>query len=467
MGDLNSVVLWDNMQSENIAAVAEFLSGEGKLHRAYIETFGCAANYVDSERLKGMLILMGYIICDDISVSDLVIYNTCAIREHAQNKVYSHIGELSHYKAANPNLIIAVCGCMAQQETVAQKIKKSYPFVNLVLGTNAVYKLPEHLLSIYKIKKRIFDLDEETHIFENLPTKRDGAFKGSVPIMYGCNNFCSYCIVPYVRGRERSREPEAVIREFNEMVNSGYKEITLIGQNVNSYGKGGEHGISFAKLLKTLAEIEGDFRLRFMTSHPRDCTDELFEVIRDNVKIVNHIHLPVQSGSDRILKLMNRHYTRDEYLSLIDRARKIIPNVTFTSDIIVGFPGETENDFLETMSLIKQVKYKSLFTFIFSPRVGTPAETMVDTTNAQDKKKWFAYLLKTQEEITTMSADKEKGVIYRVLCESVSKTKQGMMRGDGDNGFPVEFAGDESLIGTFVNVKITTPGLRIHGGEII
>ena len=404
--DFNNIfptVQWDYIH--RISAILPEIYGENP--KACVITFGCQQNVSDSEKLKGMLFACGYNITEDISEADFVIFNTCAVRGHAEDRVYGNIGEIKALKKANPRLVAAICGCMAQQQSVADKIKKSYPYMDIVFGTQMFHRLPEFIYKRLSGSKRIFELSLPNEaIIEEIPIKRDKTDKGWLPIMYGCNNFCTYCIVPYVRGRERSREPQKVLAEAKEMIKSGCREITLLGQNVNSYGKGEEHGINFAKLLRMLNDLEGDFEIKFMTSHPKDCSIELLDTIAECKKISRHLHLPFQSGSSRILKLMNRYYDREQYLNLIKEAKKRIPDVKLTSDVIVGFPGETYEDFKETISLIKEVEFESLFTFIYSPRGGTPAAKMPDPISRETKGEWFDELLKAQEEIANKKLDK-------------------------------------------------------------
>lgn len=422
--------------------------------KACVITFGCQQNVSDSEHLKGMLCGMGYILTSDESQADFIIFNTCAVREHAQDRVYGNIGKVKQLKKDNPKLVAAVCGCMAQQQSVADKIRKSYPYIDIVFGTQVFHRLPEFIYKRLKGSKRIFELSlENKDIIEDVPVSRDGAYKGWLPIMYGCDNFCTYCIVPYVRGRERSREPEKIIAEARAMVEAGYKDITLLGQNVNSYGKGCSHGVTFAKLLRMINDIDGDFRIRFMTSHPKDCTIELLDTIKECKKVSRHLHLPVQSGSDRILKLMNRKYDRKSYLELIEAARQRIPDVSLTSDIIVGFPGETYEDFKQTLSLVKEVKYSSLFTFIYSPRQNTPAAAMADPVSRREKGRWFDELLQLQDEIASENVKQQIGKTCRVLCDSVEG--EGVISGHTNGTLSVEFKGGEELLGKFVNIKIT------------
>lgn len=460
--------LWQKEQNEYIEKSAALLAERypAEPPKACVNTFGCQQNVSDSERIKGMLSVMGYTITDDAKQAQLIIFNTCAVRAHAEDRVFGNIGALKAYKAEHPDTVLALCGCMAQQESIAARVRVSFPYVDMVLGTNAIYNLPKRLYEKLSRNIRIFDLDENTKIFEDVPTKRDGTFRGWLPIMFGCNNFCSYCIVPYVRGRERSRHPDDILTEFKKMVAAGFKDITLLGQNVNSYGKGAAHGVTFAKLLRLLNDVEGDFRIRFMTSHPKDCTDELIEAIRDCEKVANHLHLPFQSGSDRILRQMNRHYDRAKYLDLISRVKENIPDISLTSDIIVGFPGETYEDFTDTISLVREVGFTSLFTFIYSPRNGTPAEKMPDPIPMIDKKKWFTELLDAQEVIAAELSQKVQGRTVRVLCESEGKS-EGKLEGRMESNVVVEFDGDKSLIGEFVYVKITEPGTWSHKGILV
>ena len=440
---------------------------EGKAPKAFVHTYGCQGNVSDGERLQGMLQQIGYTFTDDVKKADLVLYNTCAIREHAEDRIFGNVGALKQYKKSNPNLIIALCGCMMQQERVAEKIKKSYPFVDLLFGTHVSYKLPEFVYKCLSSGKRVFDItDSDGNIVEGLPIKRDGTFKAWVPIMYGCNNFCSYCIVPYVRGRERSRDFDAVMNEVKQLVSEGYKEITLLGQNVNSYNKNLSEDKRFPALLKAISELEGDFIIRFMTSHPRDCTKELLDVMASSDKIAKHLHLPFQSGNDRVLKEMNRHYDRKKYLDLIEYAYEIMPELSITSDVIVGFPGETYEEFKDTLSLLEKVRFTSLFTFIFSPRPGTKAYDMADEIPAEEKSRWFRELTALQEKIAGERTAKMKGRVYNVLVEGKSKT-EGLLSGRTGGNVIIEFMGDESLIGSFASVKVTNPKTWVVYGEYL
>lgn len=448
--------------AERVAKLAPEIYGGRP--RACVVTFGCQQNVSDSEHIKGMLAEMGYEMCDSTADAQFILFNTCAVREHAEDRVYGNIGTTKAVKKRNSRVIVAVCGCMAQQQSVADKIRRSYPYVDMVLGTQVQHRLPEFIYKRLTGSGRLFELElENGEIPEDVPVKRDGTFKGWLPVMYGCNNFCTYCIVPYVRGRERSREPEKIIAEAREMISAGYKEITLLGQNVNSYGKGEAHGVNFAELLRRINALEGDFRIRFMTSHPKDCTKELIDTIAECEKVSRHLHLPFQSGSDRILKLMNRHYDREKYLELIRYAKEKIPDVSLTSDIIVGFPGETYEDFAQTLSLVKTVKFSSLFTFIYSPRPGTPAARMADPVTREEKGKWFAELLAAQEEIAEKNAAAAVGKSVRVLCDG---EENGMLTGRTAGTDTVCFAGDKSLIGNFADVKITSYDGTLRG-EII
>ncbi len=371
-----------------------------KTPKAFVHTYGCQGNVADSEHIKGMLVEMGYELCNAPEEADIIIYNTCAIREHAEDRVFGNVGALKRLKSENPNLIIALCGCMVQQPHITEKLKESYPFVSLIFGTHVLHRLPELLSKVLCSGKRVFCIDDSDGVIaEGMPNSRDSGENAWLPIMYGCNNFCTYCIVPYVRGRERSRDPETVLFEAKQLINQGYKKLTLLGQNVNSYGKDSEIGVDFSELLKRIDAIEGDFTFDFMTSHPRDCSERLIDTLASSKHFCGHLHLPVQSGNDRILKEMNRHYTRERYLELVHYAKEKMPDIDLTTDIIVGFPGETYEEFLDTVSLVKEVEYGSMFTFIFSPRNGTRAASMPDPVPKAEKSRWFSELLKVQEEI--------------------------------------------------------------------
>ncbi len=434
--------------------------------KACVTTYGCQQNVSDSERIQGMLVKMGYVLTDNMDEADFILYNTCAVRGHAEDRVWGNIGTIKNKKQKRPGLIAAVCGCMAQQESVAERIRRSYPYIDLVFGTHVLWRLPEFLYRRLSGGGRIFELSmEENRIVESLPVHRDGTLKGWLPIMYGCNNFCTYCIVPYVRGRERSREPDRILAEAEEMIAAGIKEITLLGQNVNSYGLDASFDLNFAGLLRRLNAFPGDFRIRFMTSHPKDCTLELLDAMRDCDKVCKHLHLPVQSGSDRILKLMNRRYTREDYLALVAAARERMPEITLTSDIIVGFPGETYEDFLQTLDLIREVEYSSLFTFIYSPREGTPAARMSDPISRAEKGRWFQQLLKAQEEISERLNQAMIGHTYQVLCDDTGRAP-GYVAGHTSGNIVLEFPGVPQDIGSYFNVTVQELTNALYGAVI-
>ena len=423
---------------------------------AYVHSYGCQGNVSDGEKLKGMLAEMGYGFCDQAEQADLVLFNTCAIRENAEDRIFGNVGALKRWKAQSPKHKLLLCGCMMQQPHIVEKLKQSYPYVDLIFGTHVIHQLPQLLLSVLQQHKRVFYTPEsDGGIAEGLPIRRDGELKAWVPIMYGCNNFCTYCIVPYVKGRERSRQPEAILAEVRQLVEQGYKEITLLGQNVNSYGKTLEHPITFAQLLRQIDAIPGDFRIRFMTSHPKDATKELFDVMAASEKICHHLHLPVQCGSDRILQAMNRRYTVEQYLKLIDYARSVMPDISFTTDIIVGFPGETLEDFQGTLDLLKKVRYDSLFSFIYSKRVGTKAAAMPDDTPHSVKSDRLQELLALQRTIGEEVLKEYVGKTLRILVDGTGKSGEGYLTGRTDQFLIVDFPGDRSLIGQFVTVKIT------------
>ncbi len=449
-----------------VSAVIENRYNEKPL--ACVVTYGCQQNVADSEKIKGMLEQMGYGFTEDRLKAKLIIFNTCAVREHAEDRVFGNVGSLKQYKRSNPEVVIALCGCMMQQKHIADKIKQSFPFVDLVFGTHVVHRLPELIYKTLTRKKRVFELpDVDGVIAEGIPVKRDSDKKAWIPIMYGCNNFCSYCIVPYVRGRERSREVQDVIDEFKQLVDDGYKEITLLGQNVNSYGKDLNPKVSFAQLLRMLNELDGDFRIRFMTSHPKDCTKELIETMAQCDKVATHLHLPFQSGNNRVLKAMNRCYTREKYLELINYAKQLMGDeLSITSDIIVGFPGETYEEFKDTLSLVEEIKATSLFTFIYSPRVGTPAAEMDDPVSYDDKSKWLRELLALQEKISESQMALHKGKTFKCFVYGKGKLDDNYLAARTDGNLIIEFEGDEGLIGTFQKIKVTEPLTYVMKGEI-
>ena len=456
-------------QYEYMQLIAEIMEirKRGDKPLAFIRTYGCQQNVADSEKIKGMLMKSGFGFTDEPDNADFILFNTCAVREHAEDRVFGNVGALKNLKRKHSQILIALCGCMMEQEHVANRIYKSFPFVGLVFGTHSLHHFPELMYSSLVNGKRVFERgNDDKKIYEGIPTHRDGNFKGWLPIMYGCNNFCTYCVVPYVRGRERSREKDIIVSEARDMILSGYKDITLLGQNVNSYGKTLENPVSFAQLISEIDSIDGDYWLRFMTSHPKDCSKELIDAIAQSKHISKHLHLPFQSGSDRILKAMNRHYDRKKYLDIISYAKEKIENVSLTSDIIVGFPGETYEDFKETLSLIREVEFTSLFTFIFSPRAGTPAEKMDDPISAEEKSKWFQELLDVQEEIAAKRCSSMVGKTEKVLIESV-KEKTGELDARTSGNIIVELNGDKDLIGTFQNAKITSARNWILKGELV
>lgn len=431
---------------------------------ALVRTYGCQQNVSDSEHIKGMLAVMGFGFTENADEADLILFNTCAVREHAEDRVFGNVGALKNLKRRNPHLLIVLCGCMVQQEHIAEKFYKSYPFVNLIFGTHVLYRFPELLCGVIEENKRRVEIPaEDGNVAEGIPVHRDGTFKAWLPIMNGCNNFCTYCIVPYVRGRERSRDPEAILAEARELVAAGYKEITLLGQNVNSYGKGEAHGVDFPELLRRINAIEGDFLIRFMTSHPKDATKELFDTIAVCEKVSRHFHLPFQSGSNRILKEMNRHYTREQYLDLIAYARAVVPDISFTSDVIVGFPGETREDFEQTLSLIEEVGFVSLFTFIYSPREGTPAARMPDPVPAEEKVKWFQEMTALQE---TLSAKRTASMVGKTLKALIETEAGAFLEARLPDNVIVRVEGDASLLGHHAMVEITEAKSWILIGQI-
>lgn len=433
----------------------EFEQKNGRRPCFFTQTFGCQMNARDSEKLEGILSIIGFAKADS-EEADLVLYNTCTVREHANLKVYGRLGYLKTIKKKNPDMLIALCGCMMQEETVVEKIKKSYRFVDLVFGTHNLYKFAELLYYRISSGKVIIDIWQDTNkIVEELPADRKYSFKSGVNIMFGCNNFCSYCIVPYVRGRERSREPEQIINEIRNLVESGVSEIMLLGQNVNSYGKTLKNPITFAELLLKVEKIEGLKRIRFMTSHPKDLSEELIEVMKTSKKICHQLHLPMQSGSSRILKEMNRKYTKESYLSLVHKIREAIPDISLTTDIIVGFPGETEEDFAETLDVVRKVRFDSAFTFLYSKRTGTPAATMDNQVPEQIAKERFDRLLTEVQKIASEQIQRFEGQTLEVLAEEKNEQLDGYLTGRLSHGIVVHFPGEEDFIGKILPVKLT------------
>ncbi|MBQ3053338.1 MAG: tRNA (N6-isopentenyl adenosine(37)-C2)-methylthiotransferase MiaB [Clostridia bacterium] len=446
-------------------------SKKNKTMRAFCQVYGCQQNQADMERIKGMLKMAGYEFTDTPENADIIAVNTCAVREGAEMRVLGNVGAFKKIKEKNPDLIICICGCMMQEEQVVLKIKKSFYYVDIVFGTHNLERFPSLLLKKLNGQKRVFEvLSESKEIPEGLPVLREDGAKAKVTIMYGCNNFCSYCIVPYTRGRERSRKPEEIIKEIKEIANKGYKEVTLMGQNVNSYGndfEGGEKGKNFALLLREINKIPGIERIRFISSHPKDFSQDTIDAIAECEHICKHIHLAMQSGSSKILKAMNRKYDKEGFLALCRSIKEKIPDIALTTDIIVGFPGETEEDFEETLDVIKKVRFDGIFSFIFSPRVGTPASKMEDNATKEEKQAHFEKLLLVQNEITYEKTSALVGKTLKVLAEEESKEKEGYLTGHTDTFKIVHFEGDKSLIGQIVNVKITKARTWYAVGEIV
>ena len=435
--------------------VAELAEQKGAPLTFCVTTFGCQMNARDSEKLVGILEQIGYVEAPD-EKADFVIYNTCTVRENANNKVYGRLGYLQGFKKKNPYMMIGLCGCMMQEPTVVEKIQNSYRFVDLIFGTHNIYKFAELIVTALESDSMTIDIWKDTDkIVEDLPVERKYSFKSGVNIMFGCNNFCSYCIVPYVRGRERSREPEQIIGEFRSLLAAGARDITLLGQNVNSYGKDLPKPLSFAELLRNICRIEGDFTLRFMTSHPKDATKELIDVMAENPKIAKAFHLPLQSGSNRILQRMNRHYTAESYLSLVSYMRKKMPDIALTSDIIVGFPGESEEDFEATLEVLEKAEYDNIYSFIYSPRKGTPAAEMPDQIPPEVSSARFALLLEKQMEISNRKNKDYTGCVLKVLVEGHSKTDESKLTGRSEKNRLVHFEGPDELVGQYAHVRIT------------
>ena len=454
-------------QEEICRRIFDRVTNHGQRPLAMVDTYGCQQNEADSEKLRGYLAEMGYGFTKDEFQADVIVVNTCAVREHAEMRVFGNVGALNHTKKARPSQIIAVCGCMVQQPHIAEKIKKSYPIVDLVFGPHELWRFPELLEKAMTGKKRIFATEKsDGTVAEGIPQRRDGSVKAWLSIMYGCNNFCTYCIVPYVRGRERSRLPEDVVAEARQLVAEGYKDITLLGQNVNSYGKDLENPVDFADLLRMVNDIPGDFVIRFMTSHPKDATEKLFRTMAECEKCAHHIHLPVQSGNDHILKVMNRHYDRAKYLEEVATARRYMPDLVLTTDIIVGFPGETEEEFQDTLSLCEEVRFDAMFTFIYSKRVGTPAATMPDPFTRADKQKHFDELIELANRISGEKHREYEGKTLRVLVDGETGKEEYNLSSRTCGGRLVHLKGDPAFIGRFVNVKITTSNTWALYGEV-
>ncbi len=441
-------------QREICDKIREGLGGARPL--AFVDTYGCQQNEADSEALRGYIELMGFGFTEDENEAELIVVNTCAVRGHAEMRVLGNVGALVHAKARNPRLIVAVCGCMVQQPHMAEKIKKSFRVVDLCFGPHELWRFPELYERALRRRGRVFETSPcEGVVAEGLPVHRQGSVKAWLSIMYGCNNFCTYCIVPYVRGRERSRRPEDVVAEARRLVAAGYKDITLLGQNVNSYGKDLGSDVDFADIIREINDIPGDFLIRFMTSHPRDATEKLFRTMAECEKCAKHIHLPVQSGSSRVLKAMNRHYDREKYLSLVDMARSYMPELVLTTDIIVGFPGETAEDFEETMSLVERVRYDAMFTFIFSPREGTPAAAMPDPVSREEKQAWFDRLVETANAISGEKHREYIGKRLRVLVDGETGRGEYNLSARTNGGRLVHLKGEPELVGSFIEAEIT------------
>ena len=453
------------LQRDIINSIKERLGGQAMY--AMVETYGCQQNVNDSQRIEGMLMEMGFSLTNEREKADVIIFNTCAIRENAHERVYGNLGALKHLKAKKPSLIIGICGCMVQQEHIAKRVKSKFRHVDLIFGTHVLWRLPELLSDVMEYRERLTDISGEGVIAEGLPVNYDGGAKAFVSVMYGCNNFCSYCIVPYVRGRERSRREEDILDEIRALAQSGVREVMLLGQNVNSYGKDFGETDAFAKLLQKVCKIDGIERIRFMSSHPKDISPRLLHTMAAEDKICNQLHLPLQSGSDKVLSDMNRHYDRERYLEIVKLAKELMPDIALTTDIIVGFPTETEQDFEDTLSILREVEYDSLFSFIYSKRDGTKAAQWENVSSKEEIDARFKRLLDVQNNISYKRNLRHEGNVERVLVESVSKTDDGMLTGRNYANKVVNFKGDESLIGKFTDVKITKAQTWILCGEQI
>ena len=466
-----NVVLSDGdmaRQREFTEKIKELHAQRGKAVHALVDTFGCQQNVADSQHIMGMLEAMGCDFVTEPAEADIIVLNTCAIRDHAEKRVYGNLGALTHTKKANPEQIICLCGCMAQRPEVAEKVRQSYRHVDLVFGPQALWKFPERLYQVYTRRGRVFSVENEHgSIAEGMPVVREGRTRAWVSIMYGCNNFCSYCIVPYVRGRERSRDPEQIIAEVRQLAAEGYKEITLLGQNVNSYGKDLGTGYDFADLLTALDEIPGDYLIRFMSSQPKDASFKLFDTMARCSHVAKQLHLPVQSGSDRVLRAMNRPYDKARYLELITYARKVMPELVLTSDVIIGFPGETEAEAMETVALVEQVRFDALFTFIFSPRPGTPAAKLDDPVPRAEKQVWFDRLCDAQNKISEEIHAQYVGRTLRCLIDGQSDDSRWPLTARTAGGRLVHLVGDASAIGNYHDVKITDSNTWALFGEMV
>ncbi len=454
-------------QREICRRIAEKNGSEEKHLLAMVDTYGCQQNEADSEKLRGYLSEMGYGFTQDEFKADIIVINTCAVREHAEMRVLGNVGALNHTKKNKPGQIIAVCGCMVQQPHMAEKIKKSYPVVDLVFGPHELWRFPELVEQVMSRHKRVFaTADSEGAVAEGIPLRRDGKVKAWLSVMYGCNNFCSYCIVPYVRGRERSRLPEDVLREARELVEQGYKDITLLGQNVNSYGKDLQQQVDFADLLRMINDIPGEFVIRFMTSHPKDATEKLFKTMAECEKCAHQLHLPVQSGSDSVLRRMNRNYDSAKYIRQAELAKSYMPDLVITTDIIVGFPNETEEEFEDTIRLCEKIRYDAMFTFIYSKRKGTPAAEMEDPYTRADKQKHFDRLMDVSNRISGEKHREYEGKTVKVLVDGETGRDEYNLSSRTNGGRLVHLKGDTALIGSFINVKIVSSNTWALYGEI-
>ena len=455
-------------QEDICRRLAETLCADGRHPLAMVDTYGCQQNEADSEKLRGYLAEMGCGFTSNEFEADIIVINTCAVREHAEMRVLGNVGALSHSKKAKPGQIIAVCGCMVQQEHMAQKLKMSYSVVDLVFGPHELWRFPELLEQVMTRHKRVFATEKDDGaVAEGIPLRRDGSVKAWLSIMYGCNNFCTYCIVPYVRGRERSRLPEDIVREARELVAAGYKDITLLGQNVNSYGRDLGAEVDFADLIRMVNDIPGDFVIRFMTSHPKDATEKLFRTMAECGKCAHQLHLPVQSGSDRILRAMNRSYTREKYIAQAELAKSYMPDLVLTTDIIVGFPGETDEDFEDTISLVEKLRYDAMFTFIYSKRKGTPAAEMPDPYSREDKQRHFDRLMDVSNRISGEKHREYEGRIVRVLVDGETGRDEYNLSSRTNGGRLVHLRGSSSLIGQFINVRIVSSNTWALYGETV
>ena len=442
--------------------------GQGTDKKACIETYGCQQKVSDSETIAGMLVSMGYTITEDKEEADFIIYNTCAVRENAELKVYGNLGALKHLKNRKEDIVLAVCGCMMQQESVKEQIRKKYRHIDMVFGTHSLYRMPSLLYDVLSERKRVFDVvDTDGAIAEGLPSKKADGPCAWVSVMYGCNNFCSYCIVPYVRGRERSRDKEDILNEVISAAKRGCKEVTLLGQNVNSYGNDLTEDIDFSDLLTMVAKVDGIERIRFMTSHPKDISDKLIDTMAREDKICKQLHLPIQAGNDEVLRTMNRKYTSSEYLEKVRKIKEKMPDIALTTDIIVGFPGETTEQFEDTLRVLREVRYDTIFSFIYSKRPGTPAAKMEDVISPQEKKKNFDRLLEVQDVISKEKNLALEGKVVKVLVEGKSKNNENTLAGRTEGGKTVNFSGDVSLTGQLVDVRITEAKTWSLSGEVM